>query len=54
MTCPMYKTVRIKYINQKYLEPVSYENFILLISTQDIDELRNLAIYVYKAERMRF
>ena len=49
LCCPRYKYLRDVYIEPQYTNNVSFETFITLMSSNNCDTLRKLALYIFHA-----
>jgi len=50
LCCPKYATLRVKYINTL---DTQFKTFIGLMSSNDANEIKNLALYIYHAFKLR-
>ena len=53
LICPLYSDVRKTYISELYVSNANYEMFIRLMSSTKEKEIRNLAMYLYNAFKIR-
>lgn len=53
LKCPLYNSLRLQYIQKKYYENPSLHKFNLLMSCKNKDVLRNLAMFIYYAFKLR-
>ena len=53
LICPFYNDIRSTYINRKYYSPPSLHKFHMLMSTKNENLIKNLAMYVYYAMKLR-
>ena len=52
LCCPKYRELRDMYIDPVYHTNVTFEKFTMLMSSNDCNTLRNLALFVYHAFKL--
>ena len=53
MFCPLYEELRVHFIDRRFLLHPSVESFVRLMSAQNEQVIRNLAMYLYYAFKKR-
>ena len=53
LICPLYENLRYKYIPQHFTHNINHYSFINLMSTENAETIRNLAMYIYFAFKLR-
>jgi hypothetical protein len=53
LCCPLYTALRELYIDRHFWQPALYQHFISLMSTQNIDVIKNISCFIVKANETR-
>ena len=53
LKCPVYHDLRLRYIDKKYYALPCFFRFCLLMSTQNVNTIWNLSMYMLKAFKLR-
>lgn len=53
LCCPRYERLRNRYLDRRYFTNPTFELFINLMSSQDVNTVTNVAFYIFHANRLR-